>query len=84
MYKKAQRTTTKKQKKKASTVTKYGIASAIILVSDVMSYLSKTSMGFLEQDIAPCLFMVLWVIGLIPHGGMIELFLIPASAPQMV
>ena len=35
MYKKAQRAKQKAKKKKASIVTKYGIASAIILVSDV-------------------------------------------------
>ena len=28
--------------------------------------------------------MVQWVIGSIPHGDPIELFLIPASAPQLV
>ena len=28
--------------------------------------------------------MVRWVIGLIPHGGPIELFLVPASAPKLV
>ena len=28
--------------------------------------------------------MVQWVIGLIPHGGSIELFLIPASAHDIV
>ena len=28
--------------------------------------------------------MVKWIIGLILHGGPIELFLIPASAPQLV
>ena len=25
-----------------------------------------------------------WVIGTIPHGGHIELFLIPSGAPQLV
>ena len=29
-------------------------------------------------------FMVRWVVGFILHGGPIELFLIPASAPQLV
>ena len=28
--------------------------------------------------------MVLWVVGSILHGGPIELFLVPASAPQLV
>ena len=28
--------------------------------------------------------MVQWVVGSIIHGGSIELFLIPASAPQLV
>ena len=28
--------------------------------------------------------MVQWVVGLILHGGPIELFLVPASAPQLV
>ena len=28
--------------------------------------------------------MVLWVVGSIPHGGPIELFLIPSSDPQLV
>ena len=28
--------------------------------------------------------MVRWVVGSIPHGGPIELFLVPASAPQLV
>ena len=27
--------------------------------------------------------MVCWVIGSIPHGGPIELFLVPTSAPQL-
>ena len=27
--------------------------------------------------------MVQWVVGSIPHGGPIELFLVPASAPQL-
>ena len=30
---------------------------------------------------ARCLLMVRWVIGWIPHGGPIELFLVPVSAP---
>ena len=40
-----------------------------------------------DRDVAPWLdhsLMVQWVIGSIPHGGPIELFLIPASAPQLV
>ena len=28
--------------------------------------------------------MVRWVVGSIPHGGPIELFLVPASAPRLV
>ena len=28
--------------------------------------------------------MVRWVVGSIPHGGPIELFLVPASTPQLV
>ena len=28
--------------------------------------------------------MVRWVVGLILHGGPIELFLVPASAPRLV
>ena len=28
--------------------------------------------------------MVRWVVGSIPHGGLIELFLVPASALQLV
>ena len=28
--------------------------------------------------------MVRWVIGSIPHGGLIQLFLVPASAPRLV
>ena len=28
--------------------------------------------------------MVQWVMGLIPHGGPIQPFLVPASAPQLV
>ena len=28
--------------------------------------------------------MVRWVVGSIPHGGTIELFLVPASAPRLV
>ena len=28
--------------------------------------------------------MVRWVVGSIPHGGHIELFLVPASAPRLV
>ena len=41
----------------------------------------------LERDLAlwqMYLLMVRWVIGSIFHGGPIELFLIPASAPQLV
>ena len=30
------------------------------------------------------LLMVRWVVGWIPHGGPIELFLISASAPQLI
>ena len=30
------------------------------------------------------LLMVRWIVGSILHGGPIELFLIPASAPQLV
>ena len=40
---------------------------------------------FWEQDVAPWYkhsLMVLWVIGSILHGGPIELFLVPASAPR--
>ena len=28
--------------------------------------------------------MVQWIVGLILHGGPIELFLVPASAPRLV
>ena len=31
-----------------------------------------------------CLLLVQWVIRLIPHGGPIELFLIPDSTPRLV
>ena len=31
-----------------------------------------------------CVLMVRWVIGSIPHGGSIELFLVAASATQLV
>ena len=40
-----------------------------------------------ERDVAQWSersFMVRWVVGLIPHGGPIELFLVTASAPRLV
>ena len=40
-----------------------------------------------ERDVAPwyeCLIMERWVVGSILHGGTIELFLVPASAPRLV
>ena len=40
-----------------------------------------------EQDVALWYehsLMVRWAVGLIHHGGPIELFLIPASVPQLV
>ena len=42
----------------------------------------------MERDVASPwkerLIMVLWVVGSIPHGEPIELFLVPASAPRLV
>ena len=40
-----------------------------------------------ERDVAPWeerSLMVRWVVGLILHGGPIELFLVPPSAPRLV
>ena len=40
-----------------------------------------------ERDVAQCVerpLEVRWVVGLIPLGGPIKLFLVPASAPQLV
>ena len=48
-----------------------------------MSYLG-TSSGAVCSSIVEHLLMVWWVIGSIPHGGLIELFLIQASAPQLM
>ena len=36
------------------------------------------------SSLVELLLMVQWVVGLIPHGRLIQLFLVPASAPQMV
>ena len=38
--------------------------------------------GVRSSSVVECLLMVRWVIGLILHGGLIELFLVPASAPR--
>ena len=35
-------------------------------------------------DVAPWWSVCLWVVVSIPHGGPIELFLVPTSAPQLV
>ena len=40
-----------------------------------------------ERDVAPWQersLMVRWVVGSILHGGHIEIFLVPASAPRLV
>ena len=59
-------------------------------IESVQPYLSLIAdtvfFFFKEWDVAlwSCPITVLWVIRSIPHGGHTELFIIPASAPQLV
>ena len=44
-----------------------------------VSYLGARCSSVVERPL-----MVQWVIGSIPHGGLIELFLVPVSAQRLV
>ena len=41
-------------------------------------------MGARCSSLVECLFMVWWVVGSIPHGGPIDLFLMATSVPRLV
>ena len=54
------------------------VLTSSLLYTSIDSH--EESKGPKERDVA----MVRWVVGSILHGGPIELFLIPASAPRLV
>ena len=50
----------------------------VLLVNQVVLNIS------IKNVMVECLLMVRWVIRSIPHGGPLELYCVPSSAPQLV
>ena len=70
----------------------YTIVYCIVLLNSILFHpcLFQNDAWFSQHPGVRCssveehLFMVQWVSISIPHGGISELFLIPASSPQLV
>ena len=56
----------------------------MIIIIMIISDMIMTNIGARCSSFVEYLPMVQCVVGLIPHGGLTELFLIPASGPGLI